>query len=127
MKPSVSKKLSDRYDPRHDNKIRLEDNEKRFIFLFLVLPVAPHILLSMIVARSGRQLNDSGEVCSTLLKYVSSRFGDQFPSPPVAKRRYHTEVFHNNHLTLKHLIIFMKFGLTLASPANLRRNRRRQH
>jgi hypothetical protein len=127
MKPSVLKKLSYRYDPRHENKIRIEDNEKRFILLFLELPFAPHILLSMIVFRSDRRLNDSGEVYSTLLKYVSSRFGDQFSSLPVAKSRYHTEVFHNNYLTMNYLLRFLRFGLTLASPANLRRKRRRQY
>ena len=127
MEPSASKKLLDRYDPGYENKIRREYNQKRFILLFLVLPAAPPILLSASFGRSKRQLNDSEEVNSTLLKYGSGRNGSLFSSLSVAKKRYHIEVFQNNSLMMNYLLIFVRLGLTLASSANQRRKERRQH
>lgn len=127
MKPSVSKRLLDLNDTQYENKIKIEDNRKKFILLFSVLPVAPHILPFVFVSHPDRQLNDSAEVNAALLMHSSSRFGARSSSQRVVKSRYHIEVFHNYFLLVNSLLRFIQFGLTLASPANRRRKDRSQH
>ena len=127
MKPAVSENSSERFARQHEKGSGIEEKQKIFILLFLVIPVKIFIRLSGIICLLDRQLDDRGTVYSPFLHFIFFRFSTRFSSLPAINSRYHIEVLHNNSLKMNSLQDLILLGLTLASSANREKKNRRHH